>query len=394
MEDQIEKAPALELVKGSDTFKLIVSEQLEKKIRFLCKKIWKDEWSGVLFYKVEGDFEDTENPLVIRCIDLYQMDEGTSTFTDFYMSADVAGYVVDHPELAAGGVYQGLIHSHNTMSTFFSGTDTNTLLKEGMDMPHFVSLIVNNAGKYSAAITRHAYSEAVVTETVTYPTWEGDSIEVEQHYKETNEYIKYDTLIIEIEGESREFEEEMEARMEEIRETKKPQTIRSCTWNRPALNDYFPKYSKNVVGEIMETKETEMPTQTIEKPTAQDGDDKLLPYGTVEVDEGIVNAIARQLITGSILITSKSKLDLDKWASSMNSLYEARFEDIEDFKTFATSYVDFIINSVSDKSLFNMGFDLGEVAALVAFEVRELLSKLPKNKWLNFYVELLEDYII
>ena len=42
----------------------------------------------------------------------------------------------------------------NIKLTFFSGTDTNTLQIEGFDRNNFVSLIVNNAGIYSAAITR------------------------------------------------------------------------------------------------------------------------------------------------------------------------------------------------------------------------------------------------
>lgn len=44
--------------------------------------------------------------------------------------------------------------SHDKMPTFFSGTDTSTLQKEGTDRNNFVSLIVNNDGTYSAAITR------------------------------------------------------------------------------------------------------------------------------------------------------------------------------------------------------------------------------------------------
>ena len=40
-----------------------------------------------------------------------------------------------------------------TKMTFFSGTDLNTLQEEGSDMNNFLSLIVNNAGQYTAAIT-------------------------------------------------------------------------------------------------------------------------------------------------------------------------------------------------------------------------------------------------
>lgn len=38
--------------------------------------------------------------------------------------------------------------------TFFSETDTSTLEKEGLDNVHFLSLIVNNAGEYTAKITK------------------------------------------------------------------------------------------------------------------------------------------------------------------------------------------------------------------------------------------------
>ena len=79
------------------------------------------------------------------------MDIGTEASTEFDMTPDVISYMTDNDLLD----YQvGLIHSHHSMSTFFSGVDTNTLLEEGIDRAHFVSLIVNNKGSYTAGITR------------------------------------------------------------------------------------------------------------------------------------------------------------------------------------------------------------------------------------------------
>lgn len=117
MEDKKEIKPILELIHKQDVFKILISENTEKKIRFLCKNIWDVEWSGILFYKIEGTFEDKS--LVIRCIDLFQMDIGTSGYTEFNVSPDMATYMVDHPELLEEGVYQGLIHSHNNMAKQF-----------------------------------------------------------------------------------------------------------------------------------------------------------------------------------------------------------------------------------------------------------------------------------
>lgn len=85
---------------------MIISEEVEKKIRYLCQQIWDDEWSGILFYKPEGSFED--NTLVIKCTDIYVMDIGTSAYTVFDMSPEVANYMTFNPELL--DCQMGLIH--------------------------------------------------------------------------------------------------------------------------------------------------------------------------------------------------------------------------------------------------------------------------------------------
>lgn len=115
-----------------------------------CAKSPDTEWSGVLFYEIEGDF-DSDNFKII-CRDFLLNDVGSSTFTEFDDKGQAIDYIAEKPELMS--CYFGLTHSHNRMATFFSGTDTSTLQKEGFDRNNFVSLIVNNEGTYSAAITR------------------------------------------------------------------------------------------------------------------------------------------------------------------------------------------------------------------------------------------------
>lgn len=102
-------------MKKSSTYKLIIPEKVEKKIRYICQKIWEDEWSGTLFYKPEGTFKD--NNLVIRCEDIYVMNIGNSAYTEFDMSPDVIGYMTENPDLL--DCQLGLIHSHNKMSKEF-----------------------------------------------------------------------------------------------------------------------------------------------------------------------------------------------------------------------------------------------------------------------------------
>lgn len=146
------------------SFDLEVSAKLESKIRHLCNTFQKKEWSGILFYRKNGEVGN--KGFSVEALDVCLMDIGTGGFTEFDDSQDIIMYRVEHEELLQNDVYEGLIHSHNQMPAFFSGTDTKTLDKEGRDTNHFLSLVVNNEGKYVARITRRVRSE-VETNTVT-----------------------------------------------------------------------------------------------------------------------------------------------------------------------------------------------------------------------------------
>lgn len=128
---------------------LKISLLVEEKIRYMCNKYPTKEWSGVLFYKATGSFE-REN-LTLTTVDLLVLDLGSSTFTEYPNHPEIAYFMAEN---GYEKFSRGLIHSHNTMATFFSGTDTSTLEKEGLDNVHFLSLIVNNDGKYTAKITK------------------------------------------------------------------------------------------------------------------------------------------------------------------------------------------------------------------------------------------------
>lgn len=408
MEEKKEVKPVLELVHRQDIFKIVIPAEVEKKIRFLCKNIWDVEWSGVLFYKVEGAFEDKS--LTIRCVDLFQMDIGTSAYTEFNVSPDMATYMVDHPELLEEGIYQGLIHSHNNMATFFSGTDTATLSAEGNDMAHFVSLIVNNAGKYTAGVTRKYKCVQTVSEKYTYPTWNGEVREGVETFDIEEEKLEWFNLDIVFENATDDFETEMMERIKEIKESKKKVVT-------PVYNGYpqYGNYGKN----IAPTKEVgsrspidkdkyyyeegrgwykakQLPVKQGELPFDQPEEENLdIPYGVVTVDEDIVQSIVRQLVTSSIIISNESAVDVKKWANSMESLYRRRFGTVKEFEYFASNYVDYLINYTYDADvMIAVNNDDTVMAALLAHDVREELEKLPKNPWLSVYIKLMDDYII
>ena len=142
--------------------KLIIPDNVEKVIRNLCALSPNREWSGILFYSFEGDFN---NGLTLTCQDILVLNQGSGTFTEFDASnPEVARYMFEHQLF---NCCIGLCHSHNTFRAFFSGTDTNTLLQEGKDCNNFLSLIVNNAGQYEAAITRKVTTNSEVYKKTT-----------------------------------------------------------------------------------------------------------------------------------------------------------------------------------------------------------------------------------
>lgn len=139
--------------------KLLIPDEIKDKIQFLCKKIAKDEWSGVLFYTVKGDI-DKASKMEITVKDILLMDRGTSTYTSFDWDEDVVGYMMDNPD--AIDWHKGHIHSHNTMRVFFSGTDDSELNDNCTNHNFYLSVIVNN---YTDIIGQVAFAAQPTTFT-------------------------------------------------------------------------------------------------------------------------------------------------------------------------------------------------------------------------------------
>ena len=401
-------------MKKSDTFKLIIPEEVEKKIRYICQQIWKDEWSGTLFYKPEGKFED--GTLAIRCVDIYVMDIGTAAYTEFDMSPDVISYMTDNPELL--NCQMGLIHSHNNMSTFFSGTDIATLKEEGIDRNHFVSLIVNNEGTYTAAITRKVKATKTITENFSYPTFEDEEVTDTKTYTVESEELEWFYLNIEFERNESFFQEELKARLEEIKKVKAEKAKQFIpnqsaytggygNWKggKPQQGTLFPEIGKKVTqsyisqvgpaNKIVKKSENKSPFDTayIDNKISNE-----IPYGHIGFNEETIKSLVLQLITGSIIIPNESKIDVKKWAQGMVPLYERRFgkgeKGMKLFKAWAEGYVEFLCWFSDDESLVDMELDDDELAALCAHDIIEELTKLPMNTYIKAYIDILEEYLI
>lgn len=174
-------------------FVIKLSDALEHKIRTYCTLSPDREWSGVMFYTFEGNFNDG---ITISANDMYLMDQGSAGHTEFDLNEpEITRYMV-----LEGLMNQciGLIHSHNKMAAFFSGEDSGTLNKYGLEMNNFVSLVVNNEGKYVARLTRKvgvtATRKVILKGSTTYKLFNTEK-QVNEPFDSTSETKLEDTLV-------------------------------------------------------------------------------------------------------------------------------------------------------------------------------------------------------
>ncbi len=144
--------------KTEGNIKLTVTEGIINKIRYICGEFPTKEWSGVLFYDIKGSLKKP-NLIEIKAFDFYPLDLGSASYTEFEYSPDFAAYIARNPLLMDHQM--GLIHSHNNMSVFFSGTDTATLQEQAPLYKKFLSVIVNNRLDIVAKLAVYTESDII-----------------------------------------------------------------------------------------------------------------------------------------------------------------------------------------------------------------------------------------
>ena len=376
------KTEAIKLVKYSHLFNMVIPEKVELKIRQACLLVPNIEWSGILFYSYTGKFEDKS--LVIRCEDIYVMDIGNSGSTEFEMSPEVISYMSENPELL--DCQLGLVHSHHNMSAFFSNTDLDTLLEEGKDRNHFVSLIVNNAGVYTAAITRKVTIKRTANDVIKYKTFEDNDVTETEVKIETKEFIHYFNLNIKVEQSS--IDNTFFNRINEIKNKK---------------NNTYKTYSSLDRTSDSKIKELELP---FEKPDynfsinrqnikeEEENNPKFEPL--IDIDDSVITSIIYQLLTGSIVITNKNNIDINKWVKGMKSLFTKRFgkgeSGFKTFKVWADSYIEFLCWFSLEDKYPNYESDI--LASEVAERVIQKLEQFEKNEYIEEYINILTGYLL
>lgn len=357
--------PKLKLVKNPMSFDLVIPEEVEAKIRHLCSKVHDVEWSGTLFYVVEGSLDD--GTFKATCVDVYVRDIGTAGATVFKDTEDIIAYRLEHREtLLRPGVYEALIHSHNNMNAFFSGIDDDTLIAEGTDLNHFLSLVVCNAGQYVARITRKlrtiikAEAQITYTKTVEYNSYEnerkvvseGETWNTTKQDEREEVVVEYFELNIDKAYVEEPFKE-IDEKLDEIKRSKyrsyaysggqyfqgggyrttgildaqgKPYTLPTEKKEEPKTEPKDPK-QLTIFGQEEVKNEQKMIPQAI----PADDDDEFIEFYMVEkVPYSIIRTLCTQLLCGSILVSQRTTINLNDWVTKMDKLYRERFGDISE----------------------------------------------------------------
>lgn len=403
----MEKKEEIPLLSGSATYNIIIPDHVEIKILHLCTRINSVEWSGILFYNAKGSFKD--NDLSITCCDILLMDIGSGGATDFDMTPEVAKYMVDNPELM--DCQMGLIHSHNNMTAFFSGVDLKTLQIKGKDTNNYVSLIVNNEGSYVAAVTRKLKRKRIIKQIAVYDLFDTDEQKEEKEFEEEDCIIEYFPLKILRSS----IYQELNSKINKLKIGNEKSSFQmgysNYNTNYKAKDSYLPfnqkdtlPYNKTNEYEYNDNKFTPKKESKVEDSTEgdkvndSDGAYSDIQYEDIAVETKTLDSLLYQLITGSILISDTSKLDLDKWSNMMLNLYKKRFGDTpEGFKAFnswADSYIEFLLYGISDNDLIELQFNEEEVVAIYAYNLIKKLEKLPTNVYIERFIYYLNNYIL
>lgn len=289
------------------------------------------------------------------------MDLGTSGWTEFKMSEDVAAYMADNIELFDCDMQ--LIHSHHTLGAFFSSQDNLMLQQEGNDTNCFVSLVVDTPGNYVARVTRKVQTKSEVTVKrlgTSYEFFGEGSKEITHDDAVTTKVIDKEVIeYFDLEVKRHEVPNSLaylDARFDEIikkKEAKNKQ--RESPWKDKEENDFWgslhQKDNKPEMDEVNLWKDI--------KP--DDGKKFTKEWSNWKPDAKKIHAAVCKMITCDLII-NPDKFDLKQWVTRhMVAVYKRLFgkesplEAANECSGTFTEWRDFIVQFTIDN------FDLDDV---------------------------------
>lgn len=182
----------------------------------MCKQVWNDEWSGMLFYETEGEFGHEGFKIIAQ--ELFPLDIGTQTYTEYQTSdPELIKFMMANKSVLS--MKKGHIHSHNNMGVFFSSTDNEELGDNCGFHNFYLSLIVNNRNEMCAKIAFKASIKSETVSILTYKNQEGkDSTKEVKSEKESESVLVYKCDVLTPQGGV--VEDTFKSRFQELRTTK------------------------------------------------------------------------------------------------------------------------------------------------------------------------------
>lgn len=310
------------------------------------------------------------------------------------------------------------ITSHHTMSTQPSGTDLNTLREEANERNCFVSLIVNHAGTYYAAITRKVQTKSEITIKnlgTSYEFFGEGSKEISKDNTETTktidkEYIEYFDLEVERHEVTNSLSY-LDDRFEEI-EQKKAQAKtsqsreRCLPWNgsddEDTFHNWLHKDDRNSPKEL-----TLFDNETPRFISTKEGEDYPEDIElTWTPDPKKIHKALCQIITCN-LILNPDKFDLKQWITKhMVNMYKRIFGEesvilveqnyacsFDEWRDFAIQFTldHFDMDDVPDAILEQTDLFQSKVANAIAMELKPYIKM---NVFLEDYYTALDYNIL
>lgn len=377
------------LKKQDNTYKLIITPELEEKIRFLCARFPNNEYSGVLFYNYTGRFED--NSLVLTAKDFCLMDYGSATYTEFDSNPEICNYMIENDLLEC---QQALLHSHNVMGTTPSGTDLNTLVEEGSFRNNFLSLIVNNAGNYTAMLTRKVKHIPHVTETLEYEFFGDGTINLGTDEYDAVESYEIEYFFLDIEKPTVNIS--YTNLFDRINEISNNKVINITSKNKSFKTIHNPNANLIIPSTVQEPiLEGKLPFEGLSKPKAEIDDENLIDYDNIKFNNNQLNSITKQLLMGSPIFNPK---DLNEWVNKMPTAFSKRFGEgqkgLENYRAFIGYFVEFLLSEAFDEDLAEEGYMEDYQMPICAYGILQKLHTFKTNSFIEIIKDEVERFIV
>ena len=209
-------------------------EQFQQKVQYLCNAIPEEEWSGVLFYTINGSIREPET-LSVNLEDILPMDKGSKAYTEYNLDDRFMDYIMEDEIRMTYKV--GHIHSHNSMGVFFSGTDMEELDENSESHNFYLSLIVNNFMAFKAKIGFRGKAETYVVTPFIALDENGKSYEIDKKkLKVTKEKLYVLDCEVITEGETLSVDESFASHVTHIIDEAKKTPIN--TWSNNMYNPH------------------------------------------------------------------------------------------------------------------------------------------------------------